>query len=628
MTPHQYSPLPSDPGDFIRLVKIAPEDDRRELIQLSIVQARLRNAPKYEALSYEWGTNTSDYKVSCNGQELQVRANLAAALKHLRLADKSRWVWIDAICIDQGNVTERNQQVSIMRDIYAHAHKVLIWLGDELGHTRQAFEFIKTLAKLWVTREVARMQSGEIRPQVQLEPTTVERSSLLLQDHLLWDTLFDLYSSTYFGRTWIIQEIAVSTHATVVCGPQQVNWKLFHWSACFINTTTSLLHKARDTDPLATIMGMSKFQSMSKQHFVDPLPFYLRSVQISKCTNKKDKVFGLLGLRYNVEELLPYLAKLWLQVDYNKDVEQVYHDTAAYIVCSQQDLEICYAQPLTGKTIKGLPSWVPDWSSRLEGAPTFFLIKHYNIRHSLPGRIFVYGSSMYVDGRIVDSINFTTSTISCDKPLPKIKEIILNLYKRANEASAESGETKIEFADKIQYLDRSIYINGQSVFEALWRTLIGNTANFEPANPQFKRHFRAALDIILLRERGIKFHRINMSRDLDPDPLMKERLRNDKVAQKLWRSAIQGESRRFFLELVNTIQGRVFFTTSRGYMGFGAMGAQLGDQVCILGGAKIPFILRNHDTHYKMIGDSYLHGIMQGETLDLGEPKVRRFEIC
>jgi hypothetical protein len=115
MVSHQHSPLPS--SDFIRLVKIGPGDGQTELIQLSICQTRLRDAPKYEALSYEWGTHVCDKHVLCDGQEFQVTTNLAAALKYLRSADESRWIWIDAICIDQANIPERTQQVSIMQNI-------------------------------------------------------------------------------------------------------------------------------------------------------------------------------------------------------------------------------------------------------------------------------------------------------------------------------------------------------------------------------------------------------------------------------------------------------------------------------------------------------------------------------
>ncbi|TGO54994.1 hypothetical protein BCON_0098g00160 [Botryotinia convoluta] len=626
MVSHQHAPLPS--SNFIRLVKIGPRNDEKELIQLSLHQTRLRNAPKYEALSYEWGTQTCDKPVLCDGQELRVKANLAAALERLQLADESRWMWIDAICIDQENILERNQQVTIMRDIYALSDRVLIWIGDDLAYSKQAFETISKFAKLWQTREVTRLQAGDNRPPPRAKPSTAEKSSLVLQDVSLWKSLFTLFSSTYFERTWIIQEIAVSTRSTVVCGTQQMNWKLFHWGASFISTTTSLLHRAPDTRRLATIAAIAGIQSMFKQNEMDCLSDYLRFVQASKCSDPRDKVFGLLGLRCNAEEILPHLAKNMLRVDYTKSVQQVYRDAAAYIIFSQQDLEICYAQPLTLKIVQKLPSWVPDWSVRMEGAPAAFLVTHYKVCNFLPGNIVIDGRSMYVDGLILDSIEFATSTMSSETPLPDIKRIILHLSKLTDLANVDCGEPGLAFLYMINYLGCSTYKNKESVLEALWRTLIGNTANFEPAKPQFMRHFQAVLDTIILRERGIVFDRHDSSHDLALDPDILQKLQNDKISQNLWQSAKEGQSLPFLLELVNTVSGRVFFTTSRGYMGFGAPGAKVEDQFFILGGGWTPFVLRDHKTYYEMIGDSYLHGMMQGETLDLGKPKVTKFKIC
>ncbi|XMA14572.1 hypothetical protein WAI453_007363 [Rhynchosporium graminicola] len=627
MVCHQHSPLPS--SDFIRLVKIEPGNEQRELIRLSISQTRLRVAPKYDALSYEWGTRMWDKHVLCNGQELQVTKNLAVALKSLRLADESRWIWIDAVCIDQANIPERNQQVSIMRNIYAQADTVLIWIGDELASSKQVFRLITSLAKLWLVREVARLRVGDRKPPLRSKPSRAEESSLLLQDSLLWESLHTHFSSTYFKRTWIIQEIAVSTRAIVVCGRQQVAWKLFHWAASFISLTTSLIHQAPDTGVFGTIPFIPNITSMSKQNDIDPLSFYLRFVQNSKCSDPRDKVFGVLGIGRDSQEVDPRL-RLMLQVDYKKSVQQVYQDAAEYIILSQQDLEICYAQPLTSKVVQGLPSWVPDWSFRMDEAPAGFLLSGYNVRRLLPGNISFDRGSMYVDGLMLDSIDFTTSTMSCESPLPDIKRIILHLCQSVDvdEASADYwGKTGDAFFDMLPYLGSSTYKNGDSVFEALWRTLIGNTANFEPAKPEFVRHFWAVLDTLVLRERGIIFDRHNFGWDLEQDPRTARRLDNDPIAQQFWQTAQEGQTHLFFLELVNTIQGRVFFTTSRGYMGFGAMSARVGDQVCILGGGWTPFILRNHSTHFEMIGDSYLHGMMRGETLDLGEPRVKRFKI-
>jgi hypothetical protein len=72
----------------------------------------------YGALSYVWGDTTQSRTITCNGQAIQVTINLADALFRLRDEQATELVWIDALCIDQDNVLERNQQVKLMKDIY------------------------------------------------------------------------------------------------------------------------------------------------------------------------------------------------------------------------------------------------------------------------------------------------------------------------------------------------------------------------------------------------------------------------------------------------------------------------------------------------------------------------------
>jgi len=53
----------------------------------------------------------------------------------------SRWIWADAICIDQDIVKEKNQQVRRMRDIYCRASRVIFWLGHS-EDAKSAINFI------------------------------------------------------------------------------------------------------------------------------------------------------------------------------------------------------------------------------------------------------------------------------------------------------------------------------------------------------------------------------------------------------------------------------------------------------------------------------------------------------
>jgi hypothetical protein len=126
----RYAPLNSENLE-IRLLKLHPSTDFRAVVCCELSHVSLNEYPLYEPLSYTWGDPTVTENISLNGQSFAVTSNLRSALKHLRLLDEPRWLWVDAICIDQLDVLEQNLQVRQMRAIYENAPKTLVWLGDE-----------------------------------------------------------------------------------------------------------------------------------------------------------------------------------------------------------------------------------------------------------------------------------------------------------------------------------------------------------------------------------------------------------------------------------------------------------------------------------------------------------------
>ena len=120
----------SDPRE-IRLLHLLPGSDSETIrCNLSIhLLDHLSHRQSYEALSYEWGVPGQSSFVEVNGRRHRIQRNLFAFLKVLRSTNDVRVLWADAICIDQSDVGERNQQVAIMRDIFKEAERVLSWLG-------------------------------------------------------------------------------------------------------------------------------------------------------------------------------------------------------------------------------------------------------------------------------------------------------------------------------------------------------------------------------------------------------------------------------------------------------------------------------------------------------------------
>ena len=120
---HQhYAALPSN--DSIRLIEFQSGTDFDMIGFFLVLIPDYRDATAYSALSYCWGDVSDAVEVSCNGDSFLTTGNLHAALRNLRSHKCPRLLWVDAICIDQHVVAERNQQVSIMGQIYVSRAEV------------------------------------------------------------------------------------------------------------------------------------------------------------------------------------------------------------------------------------------------------------------------------------------------------------------------------------------------------------------------------------------------------------------------------------------------------------------------------------------------------------------------
>jgi hypothetical protein len=128
-TEYQHSALSSTRS--IRILLLQPSNCGPDL-QCTLEEVTLDDDPQYEALSYVWGAHDPDgnTNILCHGQRLTVTPNCCAALHRLRMKDTVRRLWIDAICIDQTSVKEKNHQVPLMGDVYQKSSDVILWLGE------------------------------------------------------------------------------------------------------------------------------------------------------------------------------------------------------------------------------------------------------------------------------------------------------------------------------------------------------------------------------------------------------------------------------------------------------------------------------------------------------------------
>ena len=168
--------------------------------------------PTYEALPYTWGPteNPVDLRIDGvdGGSRLAVTQNLAEALQYLRYdGGRSRALWIDAICVDRKNISERGHQVARMADVYSMARVVIVWLGPERDGSALARGALTDLGYEigvnWTTKDITSL-SREDCDQWTKEPLPFARNQNII------NSIAHLLDRAWFTRLWIWQEIRLA----------------------------------------------------------------------------------------------------------------------------------------------------------------------------------------------------------------------------------------------------------------------------------------------------------------------------------------------------------------------------------------------------------------------------------
>ena len=408
--PYKYERL-SGPTS-IRVLELLPECDG-EGIWIHLHETSLQDVPPYQSLSYEWGEIEGSQSIRCSNGSLLVTTNLLAALRRLRYSTLRRYLWIDALCINQQDIEERTQQVAIMGQIYQLNHKVLIWLGEAGPHTSKAFVKLPELAqeqnKLEVSKEkfsrkyceggvsvYAKSHGSRERSlenfDINAEWTTelagltnTEFNLLEAENQDLWQGCCDLFSRTYFERVWIIQEVILSPTAVVLCGPDSCSWQIFSLVARYFRAFIKPPHdrilnlvlqiwdiqgnlsykypeycksRLRYISDYGDQYISEALESMKANElkYRKSLTFLLIDFSTSKARDPRDRVYALLSLLDEATQPL-------LKANYALTVGQVYQQ--ATIIAFSQNLGILLLEKFAPPSLShmpGTPSWVPDFA--------------------------------------------------------------------------------------------------------------------------------------------------------------------------------------------------------------------------------------------------------------------------
>lgn len=601
----------------------------------------------FAALSYVWGDDRELRQIVVNGTDMLVTKNLEEILRRLAANNEFRAnykIWIDAICINQNDESERASQVQKMREIYSSAWTVIAWLGEggERTPVPDAFIFLRLLASL-------------DHNQQDLNRLCNPKWGLLNEN--CFYVLHEMMKHKYWRRLWIIQEVVMGASCTVLrCGDHLLDWNTF----C---AAISVLYHGHNWDikdrMLAKVhqRGMSadaRWQTLSL-HLVhkdlrqlsryeleggERLGFrrLLEVANSANCRDVRDKVFALIGM------MKPEIANEVVQA-YSLGIPRLFTAVTKAFITHYNNLEPLRQANPWGK--HGAPSWAADWTwrgrlrwSRIETNPTGPL---WNPLDPEPRPDTIYNAH---GGRSA-SISFLNdcSLLRCDG---FIFDEIIALGAREHGFFDWTKESIVQSATW-----RSSYGDENATVRALYRALIGGRnakgeraqdrhlalmslpSTFRTARPQFIHR-----GWTWLANRGGYYFKWEKWRQAHNGFMLGERALGSYFTDTIPENAEEFAYIDAFRCVERMVLERRFMLTKNGHFGWAPDDAydktdenqvRVGDLIAIVFGCSTPLVIRRSAEHFQIVGEAYVEGMMDGAALCLPEDykcKQQFFTFC
>ncbi|KAI1372465.1 heterokaryon incompatibility protein-domain-containing protein [Hypoxylon crocopeplum] len=566
---------------ILALLPPRPLCTEQAIIEVESYIVPISNPIDFEALSYVWGDVHGPASIMMDGKRINITKNLEAALQRIRLPDKKRKLWVDQLCINQDDDREKSIQIPLMRQIYTKANQCLIWLGEirsdiTISDAKSAIEIMQFIADFDHDRPTSSIPEG------------LSSEDRMLASMRALNTIC-VGENPWWHRVWTVQEVALSRNSHLLWGPLSISWNTIvrafpavQGAALPFNDLLRL-----HLDVLNKLFTQVNGLELTRNNAEWCFDAYFRW-SFRRATNPLDKVYGLLGL-------FPSGTFPRVQCcNYQLRPSDLYAMFTIDLIEQGSSLHPIALRSLLGlpESTPGLPTWAydigvsaPQSQLRIDGDDyAWFLMEIYESYNACGGRgidwtIFHFDEScntLKLTGLMLDEIVLIgtrlqtnwpdAQDVPCSKMIERIKE-----WFQVAERHYKSQEWPESLAGP------KLWPN------SFWRGLVGN----------------------------LIFHK-------DLDPVREVTSLDIEMVKAFVESGIENPS---CYGVFATMCHRSMFITASGRLGFGPNHLNVGDEVWILDGGNVPFVLRkivgsevssNGRLH---VGPSYVDGIMNGEAV-------------
>lgn len=592
-----YSPLSPAPESSFRVVTLLPGEECAPVACLLSHDDWKKPKQPFEAVSYCWGDRNPRKTIYINDQPFDVAPNLESALRHLRRQGRTRsqyrHLWVDAISINQSDIEERNKQVLQMYNIYNTARQVLVWLGDGNSDSRKAIDFMnqQLASRLQSVGFSCIDEQANVNSQFWAQWDEGKDSQTLdaIDDFInpqharSWCALAGLLQRPWWTRAWAVQELISARKVTVQCGRSSLPWPLLDMTIQLMLRNSSLealFGKRQQVSYSNAIEDAFAFAYERSHRILDgtgPLDFIMlmQITRYRKCQDSRDKVYSILSL------LEPDLKKCF-RPDYLQPLHVVYTDATRAHIQSTSNLHIlssCCMSQSGGRP--NLPTWVPNWEQPFEMS--------YLGGYSAKEAEFAYcasGTSLAVTQFSANMRELTVTGVCIDS----IQE-------------SHFPEASIDFDYRVASIAKAPWCSW-NIHKVVDRLKLPKAA------PVVLRHSESVLEAVL------------KTLIVDRDPINGKRnqtLEMAKMGSRLWPTYLED----YFAHVRLWNEGRKLVVSTNGYIGLAPSTTLPDDKICVLLGCHAPVILRPQpNKRYLLVGDAYIHGLMDGEALS--EPSTMK----
>ncbi|KAG4419007.1 hypothetical protein IFR04_007868 [Cadophora malorum] len=699
-------------GREIRVLRVKPAEHIRNNLKCTIEYLSLDDDPEFEALSYTWGSpfnpkapnSPADSDDSLPIEDLDLRfgqprsyplyideklfwigESLDSALRHVRghvqYETSDLVIWVDAVSIDQNHEDEKNWQVQQMRRIYSQASTVIIWLGPSAEDSDMAMEALHSMMRCKLQESTftadTPMPLSQGRPAVKDEhDDQIVMASFAKMFGKVTATddeipafpikaVSALLARAWWGRIWVLQELAVAKRVTVVCGPKVMKWNgdfvfgtfLNSWDAyvkeygrpvrmvdhrpwtmldtrLYLQTLQDLTAKRpeegrdniSDSNPVdkdKELLAELKGRLSLKELLVDAAQASLET------TMPHDRIYALLGLASDSKELN-------IPINYGITYHEVFMFVPAIYIRAGDLWFLTYCDQDPASVLPGIRTWIPDWT-KSHGYETIASNKSFRrwnaSKDQRTGQEYQYVwenedeyPRLSLEGVVVDTIAWISEKrpqMSQNDLSPEGKAVILEWISGVLEPEPDtksiSGSDKHSLGKTLKHRSKALRTSAQYWTE------------------RFKHRPKHSGDLKVHDDRRSDHKHVCWSLVAGLPPLPSEDQDKDKKERRLLteqamdalldpnQESIDEASKHratcFFHRVMNMTYNRRAFRTASGWVGLGSEYIARGDKVVIFLGAQTPFViresgLRDERMAHKLVGEAYVDGIMDGESFD------------